>query len=210
MTRKPLIKSDALPYHVVNRCNNREWFKLPMPTVWEVTCSELYRISITYDARVHGFVLMSNHYHLLVSTPTTDLGIVMREFGRSVTGTFNRLSGRTGHLFNGPYKPTLIQSPGHYANALKYIYRNPVRAGITEKVEEYPYSTLHGILGQSHLPVPLHQPLPEKSGVSLLPDDLGCLVDWFNQPFPKESQLAMDRALRRKVFTLPRDQKTAK
>jgi REP element-mobilizing transposase RayT len=210
MARKNLIRSSFFPYHVSNRCNNREWFKLPLETVWKVTTTELYRIALMHGVEIHAFVLMSNHYHLLISTPDRDLGIVMSEFGSSVTRTFNTISGRLGHLFNGPYKWSQIQTPNYYSNALKYVYRNPVRAGIVPKVEDYCFSTLPGLLGMQHLPFPLYNPRPEIQGISLVPPDTDSMVDWFNQPFQNEIQSALDRGFRRKVFALPRNQKTGK
>lgn len=210
MTRKKLIRSPFLPYHVVSRCNNREWFHLPLDVVWRITTSELYRISILYGAQVHAFVLMANHYHLLISTPEADLGVVMKEFNRAITQLFNLFSNRSGHLFGGPYKWTLIEGPTYYANALKYVYRNPVRAQIVGKVEDYPFSTLHGLLGNAPVPVPIFLPRPEIEGFSLIPADQTDALAWFNQPFLKEELEAIERGFRRKVFELSRDRKTGK
>ena len=210
MARKNLIRSQYFPYHVVNRCNNREWFHLPLEQVWQLTTQELYRISLLYGIETHAFVLMSNHFHLLVTTPSDDLGKVMQDFSASVTRTFNRVSGRSGHLFGGRYKWSQIRSPLYYATALKYVYRNPVRAGIVDKVESYPFSTLSGLLGNSHLPVPLHYPRPDNQELSFVPRESDDFVDWFNQPFSKEIQEALDKGFRRKLFELPRDRKTGK
>jgi REP element-mobilizing transposase RayT len=205
MARKPLIRSTELPYHVTLRCNNREWFKLPLERVWKLITDELYRISILGDAKVHAFVLMGNHLHLLISTPGWSLDKVMAEFGSAVTRTFNLLSGRSGHLFGGRYHWSIIQSPLYYACVFKYIYRNPVRAGMVEKVEDHVFSSLHGIFGKSYLPLPIHYCEIERQTVSYIPDDLDEMLSWLNQPFKKEIHEAIGKGLRKKVFKLSND-----
>jgi putative transposase len=156
-----------------------------------------------HGARIHASVLMSNHLHLLISTPEQDLGEVMAYFGRSMTRTFNRVSGRTGHLFGGRYHWTLIQSPLHYAYATKYVYRNPVRAGITSTVEQYPYSSLHGLLGLGTLTFPIHYSELEGQGAGSMLYEFDPLLRWLNQPFRKELLEAIDRGFKRKVLELP-------
>lgn len=105
--------------------------------------SHFNAISVARKAMVHAFVLMSNHYHLIVSTHEEhDLGIVMCDFQKSVSKAVNRISERTNHVFGGAYKGSLITNPVHYANVLKYVLRNPVAAGICSRSLNYPYSTL--------------------------------------------------------------------
>jgi putative transposase len=207
MARKKLIRSIEYPYHVTLRCNNREWFKLPLERVWQLITQELYKVALLGDAKIHAFVLMGNHLHLLISTPGWDLGKVMAEFGSSATRNFNLISGRSGHLFGGRYHWSIIQSSLHYACVFKYIYRNPVRAGIVERAEAYRFSTLHGLMGSSHLPLPIHYSEVDRRGPSFIPE-IDDLLDWLNQPFKKEEQEAIGKGLRRKVFSLPRDRKT--
>jgi putative transposase len=203
MPRKNLIRSAQFPYHVTNRVNNREWFKLPLEQVWDIFARECFALTVISGARIHAFVLMSNHYHLLLSTPERDLGACMMEFGRSVTQSFNLVSGRSGHLFNGRYRWSLIGNPIYYAHALKYVYRNPVKAGIVSGVEEYAYSTLHGALGLSKLPFPIWEP-GEGAGDELLPASLYDSLSWLNRPFRTEHQDAIRKALNRKEFTFPK------
>jgi putative transposase len=178
--------------------------------VWEVISTELFRIHLLCGVEIHAFVLMANHYHMLLTTPDRDLGVVMSEFGGSVTRTMNRISGRSGHLFGGPYRWSQIRSANYYANALKYVYRNPVRAGIVARVEDYPFSTLDGLLGGSRLPVPLYNPRPECQGISFVPEQIEDLLEWFNEPFRKEIQELLDKGFRRRVFALPRDPRNLK
>ena len=203
MPRKLLYRSKVLPYHVVNQVNNREWFHLAQEDAWQLLTRECFGISLLCGAEIHAFVMMSNHFHMLVSTPHLDLGETMRCFGGSVTQSYNRRSGRVGHLFRGRYQWSLIDSPLYYAHATKYIYRNPVRAGIAKTVEEYPYSTLHGLMGHSHLSFPLYVP-PNQLSSSLVPQQSEHLLRWLNTPFKVEDQEAIRKGLRRRIFELPK------
>jgi REP element-mobilizing transposase RayT len=203
MPRQNLIRSSVFPYHVVNRLNNREWFTLPMEQVWRVFSGACWEISLLTDARIHAFVLMSNHYHLMLSTPGPDLGEVMQRFACSITRIYNLISGREGHLFNGRYRWSLIGTSRYYAHALKYVYRNPVKAGIVDQVEEYPFSTLYARLGQGPASFPLFHP-GEGAGDALIPELASDQLGWLNSPFRPEDENAIRKALRRKAFELPR------
>jgi REP element-mobilizing transposase RayT len=193
----------VFPYHVVNRANNREWFKLPLDVVWQIFSEIAWETHFNYGVKFHDLVLMSNHFHLLISTPHADLGQAMSHFLGSVTRTLNALSGREGHVFNGPYKWSLITTARYYAYALKYIYRNPVKAGIVAWVEDYPFSSLHERLGMRGLRLPLTLP-GEGAGDGLLPEAPGDLLPWLNTPFRNEEDDLVRRAMRRKVFEFPR------
>lgn len=142
MPRKKIIYSSDFPYHVFARANNKEWFYLPKREVWDIFIYEANRIFTSYRTLVHAFVLMDNHYHLMLSThPDFDLGIVMRDFQKSVSRSINKSADRINHVFGGPYKGSRITSDVHYAEILKYVYRNPVSAGLVKTVQEYEYSS---------------------------------------------------------------------
>lgn len=205
MARMKLIRSQIFPYHVTLRSNNREWFKLPLEKVWQLTTDELCRISLLFGVNVHSYVLMSNHLHMMLSTPEKDLGFAMCEFGGSMTRMFNLISGRTGHLFGGPYRWSIVQTPLYYANAMKYVYRNPVRAGLVDRVEDYRFSSLTGVVGTAHMSVLLHHPQIERLTSRIALEDPGEMLKWLNEPFCDEVQAAIAKGLRRKVFELPRD-----
>src|SRR4051812_21996239 len=110
MPRKSLIRSDRLPYHVTARANNREAFHLPMEVVWRVFECQCFEISVLFGARIHSFVLMNNHFHMLISTPHEDLGEVMMHFMRSGTRLLNLISGRSGRVFGARYFWSLIEN----------------------------------------------------------------------------------------------------
>lgn len=202
MARKTLIRSKTLPYHVTARANNREPFHCSMDRTWRVLEEHCYEAGLLWGLRVHSLLLMPNHVHMLASTPQEDLGVIMEHVMRSVTKALNRISGRSGRVFGGPYHWTLIDTPIYFAHAFKYVYRNPVRAGICERVEEYRFSTLSGQLGESPLHLPLYYPygsghypgVPEFDGMR----------NWLNRPFRKEHEEAIRKALKRTEFLPPK------
>lgn len=199
MPRKLLLRSDRLPYHVTARSNNREVFPLPLEKMWEIVRSECLTTSLLYGVEFHAFVLMPNHFHIILTTPSEDLGKVMSGFMSHLTKTANYYSARTGHLFGGPYHWSLINSSRYFGHALKYVYRNPVRAGLCRLVEQYPYSTLHGLLGESHLAFPIHF---TRVGMELnLPiSDFSEFIGWLNRPFPAEAEKLLRKNLWKPVF----------
>jgi putative transposase len=208
MAFKPLIRSDHFPYYVVLRTNNREPFTLPLELVWELMSFELYRISILCGAKIHAFTMTPNQVCLLISTPELDLGKTMAEFGRSITRAFNRKSGRSGYLFGSRYKWSMIQSPAQFFHVLKAVYRDPVRARLSDRVENYSFSSLHGLIGNGPLPFPLSFPIPSEFHSLLLVWSHDEFVCWLNQPFSEDEQQLLDKALRRKIFALPRNPRT--
>ena len=209
MPRKRLIRNDWNPYHVTARVNNREDFYLPLAEQWEIFNHECFILRNTYDVEFHGFVMMPNHIHLILTVPDPDhdLGKIMSVFLSQVTLSSNRKSGRNGHLFGGPYHWTLIDSARYFYHAIKYIYRNPVRAGICEKVEDYPFSTFAGLFGRTSLPFPIHF---TRAGMEYLlpsPDPVEW-VDWLNRPFESELEKRIQGSLRKRIFGPKMNRKT--
>jgi len=81
----------------------------------------------TYDVELHAYVLMSNHFHLLVATSKGNLSEFMRHFNISYTAAFNRRHRRVGHLFQGRYKAILIDQDNYLLELSRYVHLNPVR-----------------------------------------------------------------------------------
>lgn len=84
---------------------------------------------------------MDNHYHLLIETPDGNLAIGMRQLNGVYTQLFNKLHGRTGHLFQGRYKSILIQKDSHLLEVCRYVVLNPVRAKMAETPEAWKWSS---------------------------------------------------------------------
>jgi REP element-mobilizing transposase RayT len=94
------------------------------------------------DWELLAFVLLSNHLHLLVKTPRPNLAAGMQLFlSRYALWSGRR---RLGHLFQGRYKAELIEDKSYYWTVSRYIHLNPVRAGLTERPEQWPWSSSPG------------------------------------------------------------------
>jgi REP element-mobilizing transposase RayT len=91
--------------------------------------------------RLHAFVLMSNHYHLIVETPKGNLSSFMHSLNGAYTTHFNIKRKRTGHLLQGRYKALLIDVDNYLLELSRYIHLNPVRAAIAERLGGYRYSS---------------------------------------------------------------------
>ncbi|MGZ3697563.1 MAG: transposase [Bdellovibrionota bacterium] len=209
MPRKTLIRSSRFPYHVTARVNNKEAFPLPLDRAWDVLTRLCWEIGVLYGARVHALVLMGNHFHLLITVPSEDLGVVMKHFQSSGTRTMNLVSGHLNRIFGARYHWSLINSPLYFAHALKYVYRNPVKAGICERVEEYPFSTLSGQLGFSKLSIPLCYPVLDQL-LTFIPEDAEDLLEWLNRPYRKEHSESIRKALHKCQFKIPKMGKKTK
>ena len=108
-----------------------------------------------YGAEIHCYVLMNNHFHLVVETPKGNLSEFMRHFNISYTAAFNRRHSRVGHLYQGRYKAILIDKDSYLLELSRYVHVNPVRvrshqaASVGEQIrylESYRWSSLSGYL----------------------------------------------------------------
>jgi len=98
-------------------------------------------MSEKYDMDIFAYVLMNNHYHLLVRTRQANLKKAMQWFGTTYTQRFNRRHFRSGHLFQGRYKSIIVQNDAYLMQISYYIHRNPLRAGIIDRLADYPWSS---------------------------------------------------------------------
>jgi putative transposase len=200
MPRKVLIRNNEYPYHVTMRVNNREEFPCGMDYAWKVLTDELHCRDIVAGSKTHAFVLMPNHFHLLITTPDQTLDKIMQVFGEATTRIINTKCRRHGHLYSGRYYWSLITNHSYYFHALKYVYRNPSKAGLAEVAENYPYSTLYGVSGNGQLPLRLHP--ARESFETVIPAINERLLGWLNEAYhPKDSE-AIRRALKNKKFKI--------
>jgi REP element-mobilizing transposase RayT len=101
-----------------------------------------------YGILIHSYVLMDNHYHLILETPKGNLLKVMHGLNGGYTGYFNRKYGRTGHLFQGRYKGIIIDKDSYLIPLSRYVHLNSVRARIAERPEQYRWSSYPGYIGK--------------------------------------------------------------
>ena len=94
-----------------------------------------------YDVDIFAYVLMSNHYHLLLRTNQANLSKSMQWLALTYTRRFNNRHFRSGHLFQGRFKSIIVQNDGYLMRLSCYVHRNPLRAGIITRLAEYPWSS---------------------------------------------------------------------
>ena len=141
MARLPRLTVPGYPHHVIQRGNNRQ----PI-FAGEDDYRFLLELFETYSRElkvaIHSYVLMGNHFHLL-ATPETETGLpqMMQAVGRRYVRHFNARQQRTGTLFEGRYRSTLIQAERYLLACMVYIDLNPVRAGMVADPAQYPWSS---------------------------------------------------------------------
>ncbi|MBU2916548.1 transposase [Psychrosphaera sp. F3M07] len=143
MARLPRLNLPNIPQHVVQRGNNRQ-VTFATDDDYIVYLDKLNSYALHHKVSVHAYVLMTNHVHLLV-TPSTDKGVskLMQSLGRYYVRYFNYTYSRTGTLWEGRYKSTLVDNEYYFLLVSRYIELNPVRANMVEHPKEYPWSSYH-------------------------------------------------------------------
>jgi REP element-mobilizing transposase RayT len=127
-------------FHVIARGNNKEF-------IFHDNKDKGYFINIlkksceVMGCRVYGYVLMDNHYHILIQTMDKKMQEVMHKINNMYSKYFNLKYERVGHVFQGRYKSSIIQDEFYMYNVLKYIHRNPIEAGLCMKIQDYVWSS---------------------------------------------------------------------
>lgn len=127
-------------HHIWQRGNNRE-FVFQNSITKGFLIKQLREYNKKFDYNILAYVIMDNHYHLLIQTNKDPIGEVMFNIN-NVTGKFIRdILNRSGHVFQGRYCSNLVQTNEYLLWLLRYIHRNPVRSGICEEVGSYRWSS---------------------------------------------------------------------
>lgn len=163
------FQKDFRFFHLNSGLNDLSWAHTPMRERWSLFCEALFEIQRRTDLTAHAFVLMGNHFHLLLSTRTAKEHILVEEFHQIL----NRLCNKTHDSLELPLFCEPIPSVEYYRNAYKYIYRNPLEAGLCLRVQEYEYSSLKGLLGRQ----PEEVPVIDNMGLIHSPQKI---LDWLN------------------------------
>lgn len=147
MARLPRLTLAHYPHHVIQRGNNRQ-------AVFGDT-QDFQRMLFLLDENarqfcvaIHAYVLMDNHFHLLATPSTAEaLPQMMQAVGRSYVRYFNDRHHRSGTLWEGRYRSTIIQSERYLLTCMVYIDQNPVRAGMVAQARDYAWSSHAHYLG---------------------------------------------------------------
>lgn len=154
-------------YHVMNRgsgkmnCFNNKEQK-------ELFISLLINACQKFNSEIHAYCLMDNHYHLLIRTPGAKLAQTMHDALSKYVKIFNLHEKRDGPLFRDRYKALPISGSSHLLQVSRYIHLNPVEAKITNRPENYPWSSYASYLS------PILKPVWLKTDEVLSIPYLGC------------------------------------
>jgi len=144
--RRPLrIQFDGAFYHVLARGNERR----PIFRDREDYVHFLSLLGVAcqrFGLELWSYVLMPNHYHLVIKTEKGNLSRAMQWLAVSYAVWHNKRHGRAGHLLQGRFKSFVISEERYLARLIAYVHRNPVRAGLVERLAEYEWSS-YGYLG---------------------------------------------------------------
>ena len=151
MARPLRITFPGAFYHVTSRGNERkDVFKTSGDR--EKFLEYLESAYERYEAIIHAYCLMDNHYHLLVETPSGNLPQIMRHINGAYTTYFNVKWKRAGHLFQGRYKAILVDIDEYAKELSRYIHLNPVRAELVQAPEQYYWSSYQFYIGHKTPP----------------------------------------------------------
>ena len=150
MPRRPRIKLANIPLHVVQRGVNREPCFFAEED-YQCYLHWLFEAAVDWRCQVHAYVLMTNHVHLMVTPQTTDgLAKLMQSVGRRYVQYVNRFYKRSGTLWEGRFKSSLIQTEEYFLLCQRYIELNPVRANMVNDPALYRWSSYrHHAFGQT-------------------------------------------------------------
>lgn len=170
MPRRARQLAESGIYHVMLRGVNRDSIFLE-----DEDCARfLHALAEAKDASgcsVLAYCLMGNHAHLVLRTAEEPIGAVVKRLGVRYAGWFNRKYQRVGHLFQDRFKSRAVEDDAYFVALLRYVWHNPVEAGLVERPEEYWWSSRRLLGRESSL-------LDEKGLRRLLPDDrLSWLAD---------------------------------
>ncbi len=175
MARLPRLTLPGYPHHVIQRGNNRQAIFSTMAD-YQALLALLQEYATKFSVAIHAYVLMSNHFHLLVTPQTGDaLPQMMQAVGRRYVRYFNARQKRSGTLWEGRYKSTLIQTERYLLACMAYIDLNPVRGALVAQAADYPWSSYGHYAGLRSDPLITPHPLVWELG---------------NTPFAREASYA--------------------
>jgi putative transposase len=170
-----------------------------MQEIWDEASSILRILTWAFDFKIHAFVLMANHYHLLVTTPSGNLDDGMRYFQSELSRWIHERSGTEGFKFGTRYRWSVINNVRYARDVFRYVIQNPLRAGVISSIEEYPYSTIHHQLGFSNAGIPIF-PLLLAEGIPEIDDSN--FEGWANELPPSMALEKIRKGLHYSTFKI--------
>lgn len=157
MPRQPRHYLSGMPYHIRQRGNNKE------PVFFAQDDYSFYlflwrQYLLKYDLAVHAYCLMTNHVHFLVTPGNRDsISNLTRAVGSRYAAYVNRKYGRTGSLWEGRHRSSLVETDEYLLTCYRYIELNPVRAGMTKSPADYKWSSYNLNTSTSYSWLSIHE-----------------------------------------------------
>lgn len=189
MPRPLTIRQAIFPYHITTRSNDKKWFELPIEKVWKISLRALEDAHKKHPVELISYVLMSNHYHMILKTPDANIDKFMREFNTRFAKGIKEENAERNRIWGDRYHWCLIKSTQYFANCYRYVYQNPIRAGLVSRAEDYPYSTLHYVMTNKKFVIPIFDQYGFK-------DEFG--LNWLNEKI--ETVEEIKKGLRKREF----------
>ena len=171
MPRKQRIEYPGAVYHIISRGNYRKELFLHDKT-GEAFERTIFEAAERCGWKLYAYVIMSNHYHLVIETPEPNLVVGMKWLQSTFATRFNRFRNERGHVFQGRYKSILIDEDRPLLGLIDYVHLNPVRAKLCsiDKLKGHALSSFPKYLKRN-----VSAPLDRTTLLSLcdLPDTLG-------------------------------------
>lgn len=140
MSRKSREISATGVYHIMLRGINKQSI-FEEPEDYKKFLSILKEIQLKTNVAVYAYCLMGNHIHLLLHEKEEKIAVVMKRIGVTYVHWYNEKYQRNGHLFQDRYRSEAVNTEKYFLTVLRYIHQNPLKAGITKNISEYPWSS---------------------------------------------------------------------
>jgi len=140
MARPLRIEYEGAYYHLLSRGNQQQTVSLSDQDR-RTFLESLVRLSERFKVDIIAYVLMDNHYHMLIRTIRANLSKAMQWLGSTYTRIYNLRHSRIGHLFQGRFKSILVVNKPYLLQLSCYIHRNPLRGGLVQRLIDYPWSS---------------------------------------------------------------------
>jgi REP element-mobilizing transposase RayT len=158
MPRRPVIFEENSFYHLYNRGVNRQPIFFQAGDYYDF----LRRVKSCLNeagVKIIAYCLMPNHYHLLVRVTGGSLSGSMHALAVGYSKAINKRYGRSGHLFEGPFRAIFVDREEYLAHLSRYIHLNPVRAGLASKPELWEFSSYAEYVGERRGTLPRPEPV---------------------------------------------------
>jgi putative transposase len=184
-------------YYINTRCLRPDWFSLGLEYVWSIMTEQLYFISRAYGIKIYAFSLEEGECHLLIAADPKILSEAMGWFMRETSRTLTRAAGRINQGYGRRFHRCLLTNQHQLRSAFKFVHYKVIDPSTGEKILNYKFTTLPGLLGFAPQLIPTH---------NLFLDDnhIDQTLRWIEEKPEPRNWIAVSRALRKKVFKLGR------